>query len=220
VKKIDLMIFDLDGTLAATGQDLVNSVNYALRSIGLQEKPAADIIACVGDGVTKLMERALGADNHRHLKEALNIFSDHYGTHLLDNTFLYPGVEEVLLKFSETKKVILTNKRYDYSLALVRGLGIEKYFLEIIGADSMPFLKPDRRQVEYLLDKYRARRENTVMIGDGGNDILAAKNSGILSLVLLNGLGDRNTLRKMNADYYCEDIREIIALFEGSCAEK
>jgi phosphoglycolate phosphatase len=220
MKKIDLMIFDLDGTLAATGQDLVNSVNYALRSIGLQEKSAADIISCVGDGVTKLVERSLGTENLHHLQEALNIFSDHYGKHLLDNTFLYPGVEEVLLKFSATPKVILTNKRYHYSLAVVRGLGIEKYFLEIIGADSMPFLKPDRRQVEYLLQKYNARRENTVMIGDGGNDIIAAKNSGIMSLILLNGLGDRNMLLEMKADFYCEDIREIMSLFEGTCAEK
>lgn len=220
MKKIDLMIFDLDGTLANTGLDLVNSVNVALRSLGFEEKPATDIIGYVGNGVTKLIERALGQGNRRHLEKALNVFSTYYGKHLLDHTCLYPGVEDVLRNFSATPKVILTNKHYQYSLAVVRGLGIEKYFLEIIGADTLPFLKPDRRQVDYLLDKYKVRREHTVMIGDGKNDILAAKQSGILSVAFLNGLGDRNTLLEMKADYYCEDIKEMLSWFEGSCVEK
>jgi phosphoglycolate phosphatase len=215
MKKLELMIFDLDGTLIDSGKDLIDGVNGMLKSMGLQQKAAEEIKRYIGDGVVKLVERALGVPNLHRLEEALAVFSDYYGKHFLDNTVLCDGVEDVLRAFPKTPKVILTNKSSFFSLAIVRGLGIEKYFEEIIGADSMPFLKPDPRQIEYLLEKYRARRENTLMIGDGKNDILAAKNSGILSLALLNGLGDRRMLLELKADYYCETIREMVSLFEG-----
>jgi phosphoglycolate phosphatase len=77
----------------------------------------------------------------------------------------------------------------------------------------MPFAKPDRRIIDYLLDKYRAAKEKTLMTGDGRNDILVARNSGILSCAYLNGLGGRKDLLNLNADYYCEDLLEIKSLF-------
>ena len=92
---------------------------------------------------------------------------------------------------------------------ITRGLKIEKYFVEIIGVDSTPFPKPDRRVIEYLLDKYGLAKEETVIIGDGVNDIIVAKNSGILSCACLNGLGKRNDLLNLNADYYYEDILSL-----------
>jgi len=214
MKKLDLMIFDFDGTLVDTGTDLINSVNYTLRSLKLEEKSDQKIISFVGDGISKLIERSLGHDNPDYHEEAMRIFTEHYAKHLMDKTVLYPHVEDILSKFERKIKIILTNKRYAFAQAIAGGLGIEKYFEEIIGAGSTPYLKPDRRLIEYLLDKYKARKEQTIIIGDGKNDILAAKNSGILSLAYLNGLGDRNALLSLGADYYCEDIIEIGALFE------
>jgi len=220
MKKPDLMIFDFDGTLVSTGQDIANSVNNTLKTMGLGEKKPDDILSCVGDGVTKLMERVLGEANRHRLDEALALFSEDYERHLLDHTALYPGVEEVLLHFADTQKIILTNKRYRFASVIAEGLGIDQYFAEIVGADSTPYMKPDQKLIEYLLEKYKARRENSVMIGDGTNDILAAKNSGIMSIAYLNGLGDRKTLLDMNADYYCEEMKEIIGLLGKSCTGK
>ena len=213
MKKIDLIIFDLDGTLASTGDDLIQCVNYTLKTLLLPAKSKREIISFVGDGMSRLMERALGQDHAGRHSAAMQIFTDYYGQHLLDNTVLYPHVEEVLMHFEHTKKIILTNKRYTFASIIVRGLKIEKYFTEIIGADSTPFLKPDRRIIDYVLEKNIAAREKTLMVGDGVNDIAVAKNSGILSCALLNGLGNRNDLLQLNADYYCEDIGEINSLF-------
>ncbi|PKN08618.1 MAG: hypothetical protein CVU72_02915 [Deltaproteobacteria bacterium HGW-Deltaproteobacteria-7] len=211
--KLDLMIFDFDGTLVSTGADLAQSINYTLRALKRENKSEKEILGFVGDGISKLIERVLGQDSLQYHEEAMRIFTDYYGKHLLDKTLLYPHVEDVLKHFESKTKIILTNKSYNFTLMIARGLNIEKYFAEIIGIDSTPYIKPDRRIIEYLLNKYRAAKDKTLITGDGINDIMAARNSGILSCACLNGLGKRNDLLNLNADYYCEDLLEMNALF-------
>jgi phosphoglycolate phosphatase len=214
MKKVDLMIFDFDGTLADTGADIAASINHTLKAMRLEPRSSKEVISFVGDGVKKLIERAIGENSQGRLEEAMSIFSAHYEKHLLDQTILCPQIEDVLKYFNHKLKVILTNKRYALTLAIARGLHIDRYFMEIVGADSTLFQKPDQRVVEYLLSKYNADPQKTVIIGDGVNDISVAKNAGILSCAYLNGLGDKKTLRKMEADFYCEDLLEINSLFQ------
>lgn len=211
--KLDLMIFDFDGTLVSTGADLAQGINYTLNALNLEKKPEKEILGFVGDGISKLIERVLGQDNLQCHEEAMRIFTDYYGKHLLDTTRLYPHVEDVLKHFKNKTKIILTNKSHHFTLMIVRGLNIEKYFAEIIGIDSTPYIKPDRRIIEYLLNKYPAAKNKTLITGDGINDILVARNSGILSCACLNGLGKRKDLLNLHADYYCEDLLEMNSLF-------
>ena len=116
MKEVDLMIFDFDGTLVSTGSDLVAAVNYTLQQLGCEPRREDEIISFVGDGVKELIERALGNDHLAFYPEAIKIFSSYYGEHLLDNAALYPGAEEILKHFQHKKKVILTNKRYNFTL--------------------------------------------------------------------------------------------------------
>lgn len=214
MKPVDLMIFDFDGTLADTGEDLVVSINYTLKTMGLEPRPRQEIIGFVGDGVRKLIEKSLGGKHGADVDKALGIFSGHYEKHLLDFTALYPQIEDVLRYFNHKKKVVLTNKRYYLAVDIARGLGIEEYFLEIVGADSTPFFKPDQRVVEYLLSKYSVLKEKAVVIGDGVNDIAVAKNAGVISCAFLNGLGNKEMLLTMGADFYCENLTEIKSFFQ------
>lgn len=213
MRKIDLIIFDFDGTLVETGTDLVQAVNFMLRTLALKERTKKEIISFVGDGINNLIEKAMGQDNANHHEEALNIFTEYYSIHLLDNTKLYQHAEDVLINYTGKTKIILTNKRHKFTLAIAQGLNIEKYFVEIIGADSTPYKKPDSRVVDYILNKYGTAKEKTVIIGDGVNDILVAKKSGILSCAYLNGLGKRQELLSLNADYYIESLLEVNTLF-------
>lgn len=213
MKKVDLMIFDFDGTLVSTGADLVQAINYMLSTLALEERSEKEIISFVGNGINSLIEKTLGQGNTKYHEEAMIIFSDYYGKHLLDNTGLCPQVEEVLKNFKNKTKIILTNKRHHFALAIAKGLNIDKYFVEIIGADSLLFKKPDKRVIDYILNKYGTAKENTLIIGDGINDIAAAKNSGILSCAYLNGLGNRHDLLNLHADFYCENLLEINSLF-------
>ena len=213
MKEVDLMIFDFDGTLVSTGSDLIASVNYTLERLGYEKREGDEIISFIGDGVKELLERALGKNHLADFAEAFKIFTDYYREHLLDNTALYPGVGEILNFFQYKTKVILTNKRRNFTLDISRGLGLEKYFAEIIGDGSFPYRKPDHRLVDYLLDKYGVKKEKTVIIGDGLNDIALAKNSGILSCAYLKGLGNPEKLLAEKPDYYCNNLSEMASIF-------
>ena len=214
MKPVDLMMFDFDGTLADTGEDIAASVNHALTALGLGSLPVDVILGFVGDGLRILMERALGADDRAKLEEAMKFFLCHYEKHLLDHTRLYPAAEEMLNHFHSKKKVILTNKRYYLTMAIAKGLKIDRRFLEIVGSDSTPFQKPDGRVVAYLLEKYGVAPQRAVLIGDSANDVAAAKNAGVLSCVHLNGLGNREAMLKMGADFYVEQLTEIRSHFQ------
>jgi phosphoglycolate phosphatase len=214
MKKVDLMIFDFDGTIADTGADLVSSINHTLTAMRLDPRSSEEILSFVGDGVKKLIEKSLGENYKGRLEEAMSIFSGHYEKHLMDQTVLCPHIEDVLKYFNHKMKVILTNKHYHLTLAIAHALRIDRYFMEIVGADSTPFQKPDQRVVEYLLTKYNADPQKTVIIGDGVNDIAVAKSAGILSCAYLNGLGNQRILLGMEADFYCEDLMEINSMFQ------
>jgi phosphoglycolate phosphatase len=213
MKFVDLMIFDLDGTLVTSGQDIASSVNYTLATLGLPAIEEAMILEFIGDGVKKLIERSLGPALQVRSEEALIIFSRHYEEHMLDTTTLYPGVIEVLRHFQKKKKVVLTNKRHRFAAALSDALRLTQYFDDVIGADSTPYIKPDARLADLILKRFQAHPDKTVVIGDGINDILLARNAGLLSCAFLNGLTGRETLLSLKPDYSCESLPEITRVF-------
>ena len=213
MEKIDLMIFDLDGTLIDSGNDLASAVNYTLEEMSMPPLSREKITGYVGDGIKILIERSIGEENTDRLEEALDIFIAYYTDHILDTTDLYPGVKDVLRHFENKKKVIVTNKIYRLSSKITNGLKIEEYFEEIIGRDSAPYKKPDPALLVSLAQKYSAEIGRTVVIGDGLNDIKLAKKSSAISCALLNGLGIRDKLLELNPDYACEDISELKELF-------
>jgi phosphoglycolate phosphatase len=213
MKRVRLMIFDLDGTLVTSGDDLVRAVNHMLDTLGKPALPPERIMSFVGDGVETLVRKSLGDDASGHFDQALEIFSVYYADHILDATILYPGVAEVLRHFHDKHKVIITNKRIVFSRRITDGLNITHYFDGIIGADSTPYQKPDARLLLPLLDTFGALREETVVIGDGVNDILLAKNTGTISCALLQGLCAGHVLQDLKPDFACHDIRDVMGLF-------
>jgi phosphoglycolate phosphatase len=213
MKSVDLMIFDLDGTLVTSGPDIAASVNDMLATLGLPAIEEAMILEFVGDGVKKLIERSLGPALHDRFDEARGLFSRHYEEHMLDTTTLYPGVIEVLRHFSDKKKVILTNKRHHFAATMSNALQLTHYFDDVIGADSTPYIKPDVRLADLILKRFQAHPGRTVVIGDGVNDIRLAKNAGLLSCAFLNGLTGRETLLNLEPDFSCEHLPEITRTF-------
>jgi len=214
MKHIDLMIFDLDGTLVNSGGDIIASVNYTLETLAIPVKKPKEILSFVGDGVNKMIERALGNEFQHLFDEAMDIFSDYYARHMLDMTSLCDSVIEVLDHFRDKKKVIITNKRRYFTLKMTDALGITKYFEEIIGADSTAYKKPDPRLFIPLIERVGAVYNDTVVIGDGVNDIMLAKNTGVLSCALLNGLTHRDILLALDPDFACEGLRELLKIFD------
>jgi len=213
MKQVDLMVFDLDGTLIDSAYDLTDSVNHALASLDLSPVSLDAVRSYVGDGVSMLMKRALGDHAESCFSPAMQLFRDYYEEHLLDKTALYPDVSALLAWFGSKKKVIATNKAEKYTLKIVKGLGIADAFLEVLGEDSAPFKKPDPRLLHRIMEKWGAVPERTVVIGDGPNDVLLAQNAGAISCAFLNGISSREKLLQLVPDMTCESLSELKALF-------
>jgi phosphoglycolate phosphatase len=213
MKPVDLMIFDLDGTLVTSGRDICASVNHALVALGLPALEEPTVLEYIGDGIRRLIERSLGPASQDRFEEALTIFSRHYDEHMLDTTILYPGVVGMLRHFRAKKKIILTNKRHRFAAAMSDALQLTPFFDDVVGADSTPYIKPDVRLADRIINQYHVHPDRTVVIGDGVNDILLAKNAGLVSCAFLEGLTARQTLLDLKPDYLCEHLSEITGFF-------
>ncbi|MBW6485910.1 MAG: HAD-IA family hydrolase [Syntrophobacterales bacterium] len=213
MKSVDMLAFDLDGTLIDSTIDLTDSVNHALSTLGLAEITVEAVKGYVGDGVAATVQRALGGQADKYFPEAIALFRDYYEGHLLDHTALYPDVADLLDYFGDKKKVLVTNKTEKYTLRIVKALRIDDCFLDVCGEDSTPFKKPDPRLLELIMEKRGVVPARTVMIGDGANDILLAKRAGAISCAFLNGISDREKLLSLAPDFVCERLSDLKAFF-------
>lgn len=209
---VDLIIFDLDGTLVDSLKDLATSVNFALRTLGLSELPIEAIAASLGEGSDLLMRQTLGPERLALVGRALELFRSHYAKHLLDSTCLYPGVRETLERFRGKKKAIVSNKSYNFTLEIVKGLGIVEHFDLILGVDSILHRKPHPEPVEKVLHKLGGRREAAIMVGDSPLDVEMGRRAGILTCAVTYGWRPREELLKAGPDVILDDIRELMNL--------
>jgi phosphoglycolate phosphatase len=190
-----LLIFDLDGTLVDSREDLANSINAMLRHFKKKELPHEVIASYIGDGAPMLVRRALGdPDDENFVQDALLYFMAWYREHKLDNTYVYEGVKEALNAIQKSrdgvplKMAVLSNKPVGPSRAIVEALGLGPYFFQIYGGNSFHTKKPDPAGVQVLLEESGAFAEETIIIGDSDIDVLTARNAGIFSVGVTYGL--------------------------------
>jgi phosphoglycolate phosphatase len=133
-----LLVFDLDGTLIDSGADLSASVNAMLRHYGRPVLPQEIIATYIGDGVAKLVSRALGEpEDCDFLESAIKYFLDYYREHKLDHTYVYPGVFESLESLRPRSMAVLTNKPIGPSQAICDGLGLTPYFFAFTAVTAL-----------------------------------------------------------------------------------
>ena len=211
---IELLIFDLDGTLCDTRDDIAISVNLTLRELGLPEKPVDAIYSYVGSGVRSLLQQAVGEQSDDRLREAMRIFRAHYLEHLLDTTRPYSGIVDILDRFKKKKKAVVTNKPQEYTDRILRGLDLTNHFNLIVGGENGLLLKPEPHMILSVLNQLQAEKAKCVMIGDGLHDIAAARAAGIKVCAVGYGLGDSRELLKAGPDFFCKQPEEMIQFFE------
>jgi phosphoglycolate phosphatase len=206
-----LAIFDLDGTLIDSKQDLTDATNATRVHLGYP--PLSDVVVAsyIGSGAPVLMRRALGTEASEELVGlALKFFLSYYGEHLLDKTVLYPGVREALdeLRGADVPMAVLTNKPMSMSVAIVEGLRLEKHFFRIYGGDSFRLKKPDPVGIEALMNEVHSAREATIMVGDSHIDIKTARNARVRACGVMYGL-QPETLAAEPPDLLVDDLREL-----------
>lgn len=177
----DLLIFDLDGTLIDSRQDLADSVNATRAFFGLPPLPNPTIASYVGDGAPVLIRRALGPDlSENDLQKALQFFLDYYAQHKLDSTRPYPGVPQALERLSHLglKMAVLTNKPVRISRDILDGLDLTRYFFAVHGGNSFPEKKPHPVGVHALIAEAATSPHRTLLVGDSAVDVRTARNAG------------------------------------------
>lgn len=202
VERLKLLVFDLDGTLIDSAQDLCNSVNATLDKFGRPPLSDEIIAGYIGNGALMLVRRAFATDDGREpseelLTDAYKFFLDFYRAHKLDYTYAYEGVLEALDALDKVHAqvgtpgramAVLTNKPVRPAQAICEALGLAPYFLQIYGGNSFSTKKPDPEGLLSLMQQANAKPEETVMIGDSGVDVLTARNAGAWSIGCTFGL--------------------------------
>jgi phosphoglycolate phosphatase len=179
---MDLLIFDLDGTLIDSRLDLANAVNAVRSHLGMSILPIELVSSYVGNGAQVLVRRALGESaTDAEFQKGLAFFMQYYAAHDLDRTTLYPGVQVSLDRFRDAGKrmAVLSNKPTAMSRGILDGLGVGGHFFRILGGDSFEEKKPDPIGVEALMREAGVDRARTMMVGDSSVDIATARNAGI-----------------------------------------
>ncbi|MGB8031681.1 MAG: HAD-IA family hydrolase [Terracidiphilus sp.] len=211
VERLKLLVFDLDGTLIDSAQDLCNSVNATLREFNFGPLPDPTIAGFVGNGAPLLMRRSLalaasiapGDVNEDLFARAYAFFLQYYREHKLDFTYAYEGVLDALKALHELHDgpgglqrimAVLTNKPVRSARGICEGLGLANYFLHIYGGDSFPLKKPDPLGLRSLMEETGATPEETVMIGDSKVDVETARNAGTWSVGCAFGFGPQNLM--------------------------
>ena len=198
VEQLKLLVFDLDGTLIDSAQDLCNSVNATLAHFGLKHLEDTVIAGFIGDGALVLMRRALAHEHgspvgEEFLETAYAFFLDYYRAHKLDYTYAYDGVLEALQALKDLHDqprtmAVLTNKPVRPARDICAALGLAPYFLHIYGGNSFPTKKPDPEGLLVLMAEAGATAEQTVLIGDSQVDVQTARNAGAWAIGCTFGL--------------------------------
>jgi len=213
--KVRAFVFDLDGTLIDSKQDIVTSVNLMLRDTKRKQQPLQLVASYIGHGAPQLIASVLGPDSsEEQRREALEIFLAHYRERKLDATRSYPGVAEGLAKLAGNLLAVLTNKPTEVSVEILQGLELAKFFQVIYGGDSFKKKKPDPGGALEILKELGATPAKSAMVGDSDVDVQTARNAGMLAVGVNYGFGQHNR-EKQPADIYVDNLLELAALAEN-----
>lgn len=195
------LVLDLDGTLVDSLPDLTAALNRLMAARGLPVFAVASVAPMVGDGVTKLVERAFAARSREARRGDIEAFAADYTAHATEATQPYPGVEETLarLKQSGWQFAICTNKTVAATHAVIEALGLSRWFAALGCGDSFPFRKPDPAHLLATLQAAGGDAKRAVMVGDHANDIAAAKGADVPSIFAAWGYGAPRMAEGANA---------------------
>ncbi len=216
-RKWDTVIFDLDGTLLNTLEDLKESVNFALDKAGMPLRSMEEVRRFVGNGVMRLVELSVpeGRENPK-FERVFEIFKEHYSLHCNDKTGLYDHVEELLVELKRRgyKMAIVSNKYYDAVQELK-----EQYFAEYIqvaiGEKENINRKPAPDTVIEALKLLGSTRETAVYVGDSEVDIATAKNAFMDCISVTWGFRTKEEQQKAGGKVFADDPLEILDLLQA-----
>jgi phosphoglycolate phosphatase len=201
-----LAVFDLDGTLVDSLDDLHASVSHALRAVGLPPRSRGEVRGFVGEGARVLVAKAV-APRADLVEPALAAWRAHYEEHCLDRTRAFPGVE-ALLAGAGRPLAVLTNKPGALSRKILGGLGLLPRFAAVVGGDEAP-RKPDPAGLLAILAKVGATPAETVLVGDSRHDVATGLAAGVPVVAVTWGLSSRADLAAAGATRFADGPADL-----------
>lgn len=215
---IKAALFDLDGTLVDTLEDLADSVNYALSKYGLPTHELHKFKYFVGNGMVNLIERSLpeNVTDKETFDKVFEAFYNHYSVHYLDKTCVYNGMIEALteLKNKGIKLAVVSNKRHEMTEAVVEKT-LKGYFDVVTGQRPDYPVKPDPTLALKIIDDLGATPSECVFIGDSGSDAVTANNIGCAGIGVLWGFRTEDELLENGANYIAKEPEDIVKIIEA-----
>ncbi|HEX4300463.1 MAG TPA: phosphoglycolate phosphatase [Gammaproteobacteria bacterium] len=221
---IKLVAFDLDGTLVDSASDIARAVDRALLELGQRTHGVEEVKGWVGEGLSKLLKRALtgeldGEPDPALLARCREEFHRFYKEALCVDTRFYPGALEALDALrSRCKLACITNKATEFTLPLLKILGVSGRFDVVVCADTLKVLKPDPAPLFYAAAQVGVVPAACCMVGDSRNDILAAKAAGFYAVAVSYGYRQGTDLLALGADLEVDSLLELPDRLPGLAA--
>lgn len=214
-QRFDALVFDLDGTIVDTAPDLAAALNFGLGEAGFEPVPLEDVRNMIGDGVRKLLERAMAVNGGEVAEADLDrwtpVVIDYYSAHIADKSRPFPGAVELLreVRGHGLKTAICTNKPADLAGKLLAELAMAPLFDAVLGGDSLAVRKPDRGHLLGTLERLGAAPARAAMIGDSGNDAATARNAGVPVILVSFGY-TAIPVQALDADAIIDHFDELL----------
>lgn len=217
---IRLLIFDLDGTLIDSRLDLAQAVNATRAFLKLGPIENERIYSYVGEGVPTLIRRAIGSEfDEEALARAVEFFLTYYRAHKLDHTHFYPGVRQALDSFGDRILAVLTNKPVRISREILQELGVAGCFRYVFGGNSFSTKKPHPEGVFTILEDSGIPKQQAMIVGDSGVDVITGRNAGIHTCGVTYGFAPE-TFEQHPPDLLVHDLGELAAALNGASGSR
>lgn len=210
------VIFDLDGTLLNTLDDLCDSVNYSLEKHKLPQRSLAEVRRFVGNGIRKLIERAVPCNTSLELTDRVyETFKEHYGVHCFDKTAPYGGIPELIAELSKRGiKCGIASNKYNPAVQELNERFFEGLIAAARGLNEGEPAKPDAHIVNCVMQELNADRDTTLYVGDSQVDVMTARNTGLRMVAVLWGFRDYDELCEAGATEFVSEPSELLRYFE------
>lgn len=215
LRNADLILFDLDGTLVDSVPDIANALNDMLTSQALPHASLEQVRNWIGNGARILVDRALQHLQHTvtevpvfHGDQAFSLFLEAYHQRNGEHTLVFPHAIDLLERYGETRKAIVTNKPEAHTHSLLHRLNLHHHFNWIAGGDTYPEQKPSPEPLLRLIEL--AGAERPVLIGDSVNDVRAAKSAGIPVIGVSYGYNHGQPIQHENPDWVVDSLAELL----------
>lgn len=212
--KYDAYIFDMDGTILNTIEDLTDSTNYAMEKMGYPIHTIEEVKWFVGNGIMNLIKRAVPkGTSEEDIKKTFEIFIDYYKVHCNDKTGPYEGIIELLTELKKaSKKLAVVSNKADLPVKKLADEIFPGLFDIAVGEREGVNKKPEKDMVDIAINYLKCDRKKAVYIGDTDVDFLTAKNSGLDCILVSWGFRGRDFITQYDADYFVDEPKEILEI--------